>query len=291
MRQEARIDAEAAAVRRPALALFLRARRRGVSAEDVGLTPRTRRRNRGLSREEAAYLSGISADWYGRLEAGLDVVPSPGTLLAIARALRLSAVETDYLFELAGLSAPRFYEATGGRISEAIPSLILSPDRVGLALWDAYLTPLVWNSIADAMFNFSPWPTALERNSIVRMLDPFYVAYFGADYHAVARQVVGMFRRAYTAEATPFAEQVYARAREYPDFQRYWDDFVVADESTPDSGPHVRHHPTVGTFSIVTTDLFMLRRHDKFLRVIAPADEDAAIKFAALKALGTGSEC
>ncbi len=287
MRQETRI--EGGVVRRPALALFLRARRRGVSPEDVGLTPRTRRRNGGLSREEAAYLSGISADWYGRLEAGLDVVPSPGTLLAISRALRLSAVETDYLFELAGLSAPRFYEATGGSISEAIPNLILAPERVGLALWDAYLTPLLWNATADAMFNFSPYPDAVDRNSIVRMCDPYYVCYFGNDYQTVARQVVGMFRRAYTAQMTPFAQRVYERAREYPDFQRYWDEFVVADESTPDSGPHVRHHPTIGSFSVTTTDLFMLRRHDKFLRVIAPADSDSAAKFAALKALGTAS--
>ena len=289
MRSEARTEAESGAVRRPALALFLRARRRAVSPEDAGLTPRTRRRNSGLSREEAAYLSGISADWYGRLEAGLDVVPSPATLLAISRALRMSAVETDYLFELAGLTAPRFYEATGGTISEAIPHLIRAPERAGLALWDAYLTPLMWNATADAMFNFSPYPEALERNSIVRMRDPYYVAYFGADYQSVARQVVGMFRRAYTAEATPFARQIYERACEYADFQRYWEEFVVADESTPEGEVHVRHHPVVGTFSIRTTDLFMLRRHDKFLRVIAPADDDSAAKFALLKALGKPS--
>lgn len=289
MRSQEHSEAEGGAVRRPALALFLRARRRGVSPEDVGLTPRTRRRNSGLSREEAAYLSGISADWYGRLEAGLDVVPSPGTLLAIARALRMSAIETDYLFELAGLSAPRFYEATGGTISEAIPSLIIAPERVGLALWDAYLTPLMWNATADAMFDFSSYPDPVDRNSIVRMSDPYYVTYFGADYQSVARQVVGMFRRAYTAQATPFAERVCERAREYPDFQRYWDEFVVADESTPDGEVHVRHHPVVGSFSIVTTDLFMLRRHDKFLRVIAPADDESAMKFAALKALGKAS--
>jgi transcriptional regulator with XRE-family HTH domain len=289
MRSEARVEVDSAVVRRPALALFLRTRRRAVSAEDVGLTPRTRRRNLGLSREEVAYLSGISADWYGRLEAGLDVAPSAATLLAISRALRLSAVETDYLFELAGLSAPRFFEATGGTISEGIPHLILSPERVGLALWDAYLTPLMWNATADAMFNFSPHANMLERNSIVRMNDPYYAFYFGADYQSVARHVVGMFRRAYTAEATPFAEQVYQRAREYPDFQRYWDEFVVADESTPEGEVHVRHHPVVGTYSIVTTDLFMLRRHDKFLRVIAPADDDSTAKFAALKALGTPS--
>jgi len=289
MRSEARVEVDSAVVRRPALALFLRTRRRAVSAEDVGLTPRTRRRNLGLSREEVAYLSGISADWYGRLEAGLDVAPSAATLLAISRALRLSAVETDYLFELAGLSAPRFFEATGGTISEGIPHLILSPERVGLALWDAYLTPLMWNATADAMFNFSPHANMLERNSIVRMNDPYYAFYFGADYQSVARHVVGMFRRAYTAEATPFAEQVYQRAREYPDFQRYWDEFVVADESTPEGEVHVRHHPVVGTFSIVTTDLFMLRRHDRFLRVIAPADDDSVVKFAALKALGKPS--
>jgi transcriptional regulator with XRE-family HTH domain len=289
MDPEASSERERDDVRHPALALFLRARRRAVSPEDVGLTPRKRRRNSGLSREEAAYLAGISADWYGRLEAGLDVVPSPATLAAIAKALCLSVVETDYLFELAGLSAPRAAQQRNGDISAAVLKLIAVTEDVGLAMWDAYLTPLVWNPIADAMFNFSPHETALERNSIVRMLDPYYVAYFGPDYQAMARQVVGMFRRAYTAAPTPFAEQVYRRAKSYPDFERYWNEFVVADEPTPETGPHVRHHPAVGSFGIMITDLFMLRRQDKFLRVIAPADDEAATKFAVLKALGKAS--
>ena len=280
---------ESRSARHEALALFLRARRKALAPEDVGLQPRTRRRNGGLSREEVAYLAGISADWYGRLEAGLAVVPSSSTLSAIARALRLSDVESDYLFELSGLVAPRRHDAPLGNVPDAVLKLIVSTDRVGMGLWDAYMTPIAWNAIADAMFDLSGYAAPLERNSVVRMLDPYYVAYFGDDYESVSRQVVGMFRRAHAAQPTDFSRQVFERAQAYPDFKRYWDEYVIADEATPAAGPHFRHHPIAGTISIVTTDLFMLRRHDVFLRAIAPAHADAASAFLTLRRLGTAS--
>jgi transcriptional regulator with XRE-family HTH domain len=91
---------------RDALACFLRSRRESISPADVGLPPGVRRRASGLRREEVAHLTGMSVDYYSRLEQARSTQPSPQILRALARALRLTDDETDYLYRLAGHAVP-----------------------------------------------------------------------------------------------------------------------------------------------------------------------------------------
>ncbi len=85
---------------------FLRTHRSALQPEDVGLPRRVRRRTDGLRREEVAELSGMSTDCYARLERGSGLKPSEQMVAAIARGLRLTLVERDHLFALAGHRAP-----------------------------------------------------------------------------------------------------------------------------------------------------------------------------------------
>lgn len=91
---------------RDALAEFLRLRREALRPADVGLPVGARRRTAGLRREEVAQLTGMSVDYYGRLEQGRSAQPSPQMLRALARALRLTEDETDHLYRLAGHAVP-----------------------------------------------------------------------------------------------------------------------------------------------------------------------------------------
>lgn len=91
---------------RDALAEFLRLRREAVSPADVGLPAGVRRRTAGLRREEVAQLTGMSVDYYGRLEQARSAQPSPQMLRALARGLRLTDDETDHLYRLAGHAVP-----------------------------------------------------------------------------------------------------------------------------------------------------------------------------------------
>jgi transcriptional regulator with XRE-family HTH domain len=92
---------------RELLADFLRARRRALQPEDVGLPRGERRRTGGLRREEVAALAGMSADYYSRMEQQRGPVPSEQMLAALARALRLSLSERDHLFGLGAHPPPR----------------------------------------------------------------------------------------------------------------------------------------------------------------------------------------
>jgi transcriptional regulator with XRE-family HTH domain len=91
---------------RDTLADFLRGRRESLTPADVGLPSGTRRRARGLRREEVALLTGMSVDYYARLEQRRGPQPSDQMLSALARTLRLSLDERDYLYRLAGHHPP-----------------------------------------------------------------------------------------------------------------------------------------------------------------------------------------
>lgn len=88
------------------LAGCLRSWRERVSPADAGLPSGGHRRVAGLRREEVAQLAGVSMDYLIRLEQGRAANPSAAVLGALARALRLSEEERDYLFRLAGQTLP-----------------------------------------------------------------------------------------------------------------------------------------------------------------------------------------
>ncbi|RCG31237.1 XRE family transcriptional regulator [Sphaerisporangium album] len=92
---------------RARLADFLRSRREALQPEDVGLPRGARRRTGGLRREEVAALSGMSTDYYSRIEQQRGPHPSEQMLAAIARGLHLSLDERDHVFRLAGHATPR----------------------------------------------------------------------------------------------------------------------------------------------------------------------------------------
>ena len=105
---------------RAALADFLRRRRDALDPAEVGLDAGPRRRAPGLRREEVAHLTGMSVDYYVRMEQARSTQPSPQMLQALSRTLRLDADGRDHLFRLAGHPAP----ARTGATSHVRPMLL-----------------------------------------------------------------------------------------------------------------------------------------------------------------------
>src|ERR1700760_245468 len=84
----------------------LRRRREPLQPADVGLPVTARRRTPGLRRGDVAALAAMSTDHHTRLEQRRGPQPSEQMLGSLARALRLTSDERDYLFTLAGHTAP-----------------------------------------------------------------------------------------------------------------------------------------------------------------------------------------
>lgn len=79
------------------LGTFLRARRELITPEMVGIAVVGVRRVAGLRREEVAFLAGVSAEYYLRLEQGRYRNPSAQILDALARVLQLDEESAAYL--------------------------------------------------------------------------------------------------------------------------------------------------------------------------------------------------
>jgi transcriptional regulator with XRE-family HTH domain len=133
-----------------ALGEYLRARRELVDPADAGLRVTGVRRTPGLRREEVATLSGISADYYLRLEQGRDRNPSRQVLESLARVFGLDAAATQYLLSL---TAPRTGSPRRPR-RETVPTGIRQLlDAVGLPAFveSPMFDVLAANALATAL--------------------------------------------------------------------------------------------------------------------------------------------
>jgi len=108
------------------LADFLRRSRERIDPSSVGLPPRNRMRTPGLRREDVAQMAGISVDYYARLEQQRGARPSEQVIGALARALRLTEDECDYLYRLAGYQT----RARSTARRHVSPGLMLVLDRL-----------------------------------------------------------------------------------------------------------------------------------------------------------------
>jgi len=102
---------------------FLSSRRARITPERAGLPAYGgNRRVSGLRREEVAMLTGVSVDYYVRLERGNLAGASESVLDSLARTLQLDDAERDHLFDLARNAGP-------SRKPRAVPAEVRPPVR------------------------------------------------------------------------------------------------------------------------------------------------------------------
>lgn len=154
-------------VTRADLGDFLRKRREALQPEDVGLSRGSRRRTSGLRREEVAYLSSMSTDYYARLERGSGPQPSEQMAAAIARGLRLSLSERDHLFLLCGHNAPQ----RALRSEHVSPGLMRVLDRLHdtpAQIMSALGETLVQTELAVALLGDQTQYAGMARSAVYR---------------------------------------------------------------------------------------------------------------------------
>jgi transcriptional regulator with XRE-family HTH domain len=133
------------------LAGFLRTRRSRIDPAAVGISPDSRRRVPGLRREEIAHLSGVSVDYYVRLEQGRATQPSEQVLDALTRVLGLDETERGHLYRLTRQRRPRA-KSPGGRLRpELLRVLDLVTDAPALII-DHRLDVVAGNRLARLLY-------------------------------------------------------------------------------------------------------------------------------------------
>lgn len=270
---------------RSALADFLRRRREALRPSDVGLVPGPRRRAPGLRREEVAALTGMSVDYYARLEQQRGPQPSEQMLAALARSLRLTVEERDYLFRLAGHGVPRRTPLD----THVAPALLRVLDRLEDApalILSGLGEVLVQNRLAEAIFGAPP-ASGMARSSVYRwFMEPASRdVYPPEDHERQGRSQVSSLRAALAAAGPGSAadEMLHVLLRESEEFVRVWELHEVA-RRFDDHKTVV--HPALGHIEVDCQALFT-EDQSQALVVLTPAPgSEAEEKIRLLAVLG-----
>ncbi|WFF05815.1 helix-turn-helix domain-containing protein [Micromonospora sp. WMMD1076] len=235
---------------------FLKLRRSELRPAQVGLPEhgRSRRRVRGLRREEVAQLAAISTDYYMRIEQG-RLAPSQSVLAALVRELRLTADQAAYVEGLVGQAArttrpvgPR-RRATRPRVHPHLARLVGQLAGTPALVFGPRLDILAWNQLAATLLrDFAAVPDR-ERN-YVRMVftDPAMREIYPG-WEDVARTCVEVLRmEAGTNPSDPaLSELVGELCIADADFRTWWAEHRVAHQNF---GSKRITHPLVGELTL-----------------------------------------
>jgi transcriptional regulator with XRE-family HTH domain len=270
------------------LGAFLRSRRDRIRPEDVGLAPGPRRRVPGLRREEVAQLAGASVDYYNELERGAGSQPSEQMLAALARALRLSRDERDYLFHVAGRPVPA-EAGTGAHVHPGMLDLLSRlPATPAQVITDLHVT-LVQNPLAVALLGEQTGLRGRRASFIQRWFtdDAAREVYPEADHARQSRTLVADLRAAAAARDPRDAEaaSMIAELRESSrEFARLWAEHGVALRR--DERKRIVH-PQLGVVEVNCLNLFSEDRRQRLLWFTPALGTDSADALEMLAVLGT----
>jgi transcriptional regulator with XRE-family HTH domain len=252
----------------------------------LGLPAGARRRLPGLRREEVASLAAMSTDYYTRLEQRRAPQPSEQMLAALARALRLTNDERDYLFVTAGRNPPPTHSVS----AHVAPALLRVLDRLSdtpALILSSLGETLVQNDLAAALFGDPTRHTGLARSEVYRWFtDPGERSrYPAADHRRHSRAQVANLRVAYArlGAQSRAGELVRALQRISPEFAELWDRHEVAQRFADHK---VLRHPELGELEVDCQVLFTEDQSQALLVLTAAPDSEAAEKLALLGVLG-----
>ncbi|MDG4764780.1 helix-turn-helix transcriptional regulator [Solwaraspora sp. WMMD406] len=271
---------------RAGLADFLRRRRAALRPADVGLVSGQRRRTPGLRREEVAALTGMSVDYYVRLEQRRGPQPSEQMLAALARTLRLTADERDHLYRLVGHNAPRRTPEDG----HVAPTLLRVLDRMAdtpALILSSLSEVLVANRLAVSIFGDPASRTGLARSDVYRWFtDPAARSvYPSEDHDRQGRSLVASLRVAYGAAGpgSRAGELVRALSAASGEFRALWERHEVARRFADHK---TLVHPEVGDIEVDCQALFTEDQGQALLVLTPRPGSEAEEKIRLLAVLG-----
>ncbi|MGO1173542.1 MAG: helix-turn-helix transcriptional regulator [Actinomycetaceae bacterium] len=270
------------------LGAFLRSRRGRIRPEDVGFVSGPRRRVVGLRREEVAQLAGASVDYYNELERGAGSQPSEQMLAALARALRLTRDERDYLFHLADRPVP----TEAGPAAHVHPGMLdlLSrlPSTPAQVITDLHVA-VVQNPLAVALLGDQTGFEGERASFIYRWFtdDDARRIYPVEDHEAQARSLVADLRAVAAArnsrdtEAAAMIEELLATSA---DFAALWAEHDVAFRRN-DRKRII--HPALGVIEVNCLNLFSEDGRQRLLWFTPALGTDSADVLEMLTVIGT----
>jgi transcriptional regulator with XRE-family HTH domain len=237
----------------------------------------------GLRRDEVAGLTGMSTDYYVRLEQGRGPQPSEQMLSALSRALRLSNDERDHLYRLAGHTPPE-RNPLDSHVSPALMRVLDRLDDTPALILSSLGETLMQNRMAVALLGDHSHHTGLARSAVYRWFTETAdrSAYPLEDQPRQSSAQVAGLRVAYT-QSPRAAVVVKELLKISPEFAELWAKHEVA---TRFDDHKVLTHPELGTIELDCQALFTEDQGQALLVLTAAPRTEAAEKLALLAVLG-----
>jgi len=258
-------------LRNKELANFLKTRRLRLTPQAVGLVQQsTRRRIKGLRREEVAALSGVSVTWYTYLEQGRQIKVSEQVLESIARTLQLDNDEKNYLFTLAASWLAKEEnlskeQGISSSLQMMLDDLQICPAYIVGNHWEV----IAWNRMACAVFGDFSKMNQLGRNLIWRMFtDQTYRNLF-IDWESMAKRLLAQFRTYYAKNIDdPWYMEIIENLKATSlEFKHWWEEHEVI--GIPEGKKGVLH-PRAGLLSLEYNTFLLAEHQDILLNVYTP---------------------
>ncbi|MEK4853131.1 helix-turn-helix transcriptional regulator [Paenibacillus sp. FSL H7-0756] len=263
--------------RRKELADFLRSRRSRVSPVEMGLqVEQSRRRTKGLRREEVSSLSGISLPWYTALEQGRDIHVSEQVLESLVRTLRLNSGERNHLLLLANPS-PLLQSNSDDAVPPSLQKIL---DRMGT--YPAYIMDRRWNVIAmnqitDTLCRDFSRDPELGKNILWRVFAVEESKLRIANWEKVASMMVAHFRSRFALYMNDswyqeLAEKLMDRSEE---FRTLWERHDVSDSF---EGEQIIRLPETELLTFQYHTFKISESSDYAMRVFTPVSEENKVQ-------------
>lgn len=235
-------------------------------------------------------LAAMSTDYYARLEQRRGPQPSVQMLAALARALRLTPDERDYLYRVSGHSAPdrsAFTDYLPPALLRVLDRLHDTPAFVVSAIDEV----LVQNDASRALIGDATGRTGMERSGIYRWFahpDTERARYPERDHERQGRTLAASLRAALGAwgPASRAAEIEKALRALSPEFVGYWEDHEVRKRFEDHK---VLVHPELGEIEVDCQALITPDESSALIVLTAAPGSEAAGKLDLLRVLGTQS--
>jgi transcriptional regulator with XRE-family HTH domain len=235
---------------------FLASRRAKITPAQAGLPVYgTHRRVPGLRREEVAMLSGVSVDYYTRLERGNVSGASDGVLEALATALQLDEAERAHLDDLArsARTAPGArarWRTHQPRIRQSVQAMLDAMLGAPALVHNDRLDILATNPLGRALYSeLYRDPVRPANHARFAFLDP-RAPDFWIDWERAADDTVGILRaeagrNPYDRALSDLVGELSTRSEE---FRTRWAAHNVRLHRT---GNKLINHPVVGRLELM----------------------------------------
>ena len=231
---------------RAPLGEFLRSCRSRLGPDDAGLIADGRKRRvPGLRRDEVARLTGISTEYYTRLEQGKSGNISAEVLNALAGALRLDDTEREYLTHLSGRPPSRSKSSPAQRVRPGLYRLLETLDHVPAFVFGRRTDVLASNRLARAVItDFEAMPASKRNFARFMLLDPAARELY-PEWEAMAAETAAVLRleAGQRPNDRQLADLVGELTLRCPEFSGWWNHHQVLRRT---HGTKRHNHPEFG---------------------------------------------